>query len=71
MPRLIRVTQDRPYRIPPEKFPKDGKSLWICACGLSKTMPVCDKSHTTCDSEDPNKTYEYAPDGSRREIPNA
>ena len=68
MARVVKIQQDRPYRISPEQFPKDGKSLWICACGLSKTMPICDKSHAACDTEEAGKTYEYGADGSRREV---
>jgi CDGSH-type Zn-finger protein len=68
MARIVKLDQTRPYRIPPEQFPKDGKSIWICACGLTKTWPFCDKSHVACDTEEPGKAYEYAADGSRREV---
>lgn len=67
MARIVRLEQNRPYRITPDQFPADGKSIWICGCGLTKTWPFCDKSHIACDSEEPGKTYTYGPDGSRAE----
>lgn len=67
MARIIRLTNDRPFRIAPEDFPKDGKSIWICACGLTKTWPYCDKSHGACDTEQEGKTYVYEADGTRKE----
>ena len=39
MPRLIRHDQTGPYKIEPKDFPPDGKSIWICGCGLSANMP--------------------------------
>lgn len=69
MARLIRIEHDRPFRISPEDFPKDGKSIWICGCGLTRTWPYCDKSHGACDTEEAGKTYVYGGDGSRKEAP--
>ena len=59
MARLIRHDQCRPFKIEPKDFPPDGKSIWICMCGLSKTMPYCDKSHKACDAEQPGTLYTY------------
>jgi CDGSH-type Zn-finger protein len=28
-------------------------------CGLSKTMPFCDKAHKACAAEEPGKLYTY------------
>jgi CDGSH-type Zn-finger protein len=62
MARLIRVERTGPYKIPPEQFPKDGKSLWICGCGLSRTMPICDQTHKArCPGEKPGVLYTYDP----------
>ncbi len=60
MPRLIRIDRSTPYKIPPEEFPKDGKSLWICGCGLSRTMPLCDQTHKSCcPNEKPGELHVY------------
>ena len=61
MARQIRLTQSGPYKIEPKDFPKDGKSIWICGCGLSSTMPYCDKSHKVCNAEQPGSLYHYDP----------
>ena len=61
MARLIRITDCKPYRIEPKDFPPDGKSIWICACGLSKTLPYCDKSHKACEAEQAGMLYSYDP----------
>ena len=50
----------------PEEFPKDGKSIFICMCGLSSRLPFCDGTHKACRDEDPAKTYTYE-SGTRRE----
>jgi CDGSH-type Zn-finger protein len=59
MARLVRLEQTRPYRIDPADFPKDGKAIWICGCGLSSTMPYCDKSHNACKAEQHGTLYVY------------
>jgi CDGSH-type Zn-finger protein len=59
MPRLIRIDATRPYKIEPKDFPPDGKSIWICACGLTRTPPFCDKSHKACDAEQAGTLYTY------------
>ena len=62
MPRYILIDKNGPYKIPPEQFPRDGKSLWICGCGLSSTMPICDTSHKLrCVQEEPGFIYTYDP----------
>jgi CDGSH-type Zn-finger protein len=61
MARLVRLEKTGPYKIEPKDFPPDGKSIWICACGLSSNMPYCDKSHKACAGEEPGVLYAYDP----------
>lgn len=71
MARLIRLDRPGPYKIEPKDFPPDGKSIFICGCGLSAKMPYCDGTHkTTCATEEPGKCYRYTPPGNERtEVP--
>ncbi len=74
MARLIRCEATGPIRIDPSQFPRDEqgnlKALWVCACGLTATPPLCDKSHKACAGEEPGKVYEYdAATKERRERP--
>lgn len=65
MPRLIRHDATGPLKIEPAQFPKDAQGnlrpIFICACGLSSKLPICDGAHKTCRDEDPAKIYEYDP----------
>lgn len=66
MARMIRIDATGPYKIEPEKFPRDEqgnlKAIWICACGLTSTFPYCDKSHKACAAtERPGMIYTYDP----------
>jgi CDGSH-type Zn-finger protein len=61
MARLIRLERTGPYKIEPKDFPTNGKAIWICGCGLSSTMPYCDKTHKVCASEQPGMVYRYDP----------
>lgn len=61
MARLVRLEHAAPYRIDPADFPKDGKALFICACGLTSTPPRCDGSHKACKAEAPGIVYTYDP----------
>ncbi len=58
MPRLVRFTAKGPIKVEPQDKP-----VWVCACGLSKTFPICDKSHKACAAERDDHLYRYAPDG--------
>ena len=62
MARLVRHTATDPYRIEPQDFPKD-KPLFICACGLSQKMPICDGTHKGCRTEAAGTLYVYEADG--------
>lgn len=71
MPRLIRLDATGPIKIEPASFPRDEqgnlKPIWICACGLSQTMPLCDKSHKACAvNEQPGRLYVY--DAARKSV---
>jgi len=55
MARLVRIEGSGPIRIDPQEKP-----VWVCGCGLSKTMPLCDKSHkAACAAEKPGVLYVY------------
>ena len=67
MARLIRHEATGPIKIEPAAFPRDEqgnlKAIWICACGLSRTMPFCDKAHKGCAAtEQPGRLYVYDKD---------
>lgn len=58
MARVVRLVQTGPMKIEPGQT----KPVWVCACGLSKTFPICDGSHkTTAKQEQPGKLYHYDP----------
>lgn len=66
MARIIRNDATGPVKIDPAAFPRDEagnlKPIWVCACGLSATFPICDKSHKAkCRDEEPGFVYEYDP----------
>jgi CDGSH-type Zn-finger protein len=57
MARIVRLTATGPV-----KFEPRDKPISICACGLSKTFPLCDGAHkTTSKLEQPGRLYEYDP----------
>ena len=60
MARLIRLEATGPYKIEPKDFPADGKAILICGCGMSNTMPYCDRAHKACKvNEAPGMLYTY------------
>lgn len=65
MARVIRHEATGPVKIDPATWPRDAagnlKPIWVCACGLSKTFPLCDATHKGCAGEEPGKVYEYDP----------
>lgn len=65
MPRIVHHTATGPIKIEPAQFPRDEqgnlKPIFICACGLSSRLPICDGTHKICRDEAPEKTYVYDP----------
>ena len=54
MPRLVRCEGTGPQEVKPQD-----KSVWICMCGLSKSLPFCDGSHKAARKEEADKLYVY------------
>ncbi len=61
--RKVLKSDQQPIEIKPQE-----KSVWICACGLSKKQPFCDGSHKRIAGEEDGKVYEYDAEGHRHEI---
>ena len=64
MARLVKRTLTDPV-----KYGIEGKEVWFCRCGLSKSQPYCDGSHKLAKSEEAGKLYWYDEAGQRREVP--
>ena len=62
MPRMVRHEATGPIRIDPQDKP-----VFVCACGLSRTFPICDGAHKGCRDEDPAIVYVYE-EGQRRPV---
>lgn len=55
MPRLVRFDATGPVKLEPREKP-----YFVCACGLSRTFPLCDGTHkTACPAEPPGKLCIY------------
>ena len=61
--RKVLKSDKQPIEIKPQE-----KSVWICACGLSRNQPFCDGSHKKIAGEEEGRVYEYDAEGHRREI---
>lgn len=62
MPRLVRHDATGPQELKPQPH-----SVWICMCGLSQNLPMCDGSHKTArQREQPGKCYVY--DNDRKNV---
>jgi len=58
MARLVRHDATGPQEVKPQE-----KSVWICMCGLSQGLPICDGSHKTARQiEEAGKCYLYDKD---------
>jgi CDGSH-type Zn-finger protein len=63
MPRLVRL-----YHNGPIKVESSGKPISICACGLSRTFPICDGAHKAAKIAETDPTALYVYDADRRAI---
>lgn len=58
MARMVRHEATGPIKIEPQDKP-----VWVCACGLSATFPICDGTHKQgCRVEAPGTLYIYGRD---------
>lgn len=55
MARLVRLEGTGPHKIEAKDIP-EGKALWVCQCGLSRTLPFCDGSHKAARTNEPPGT---------------
>jgi CDGSH-type Zn-finger protein len=60
MARLVKRSRKQPYAVI-----VGGATAAICGCGLSATLPFCDGTHATIESEDPGKLHWYDEAGQR------
>lgn len=63
MPRLVRITHTGPIKIEPQT-----KAIFVCACGLSRTYPICDGTHKACREVETDPTVLYVYDNDRRSV---
>ncbi len=55
MARLVKHDASGPKEVKTEH----GDTVWVCMCGLSKNIPLCDGSHHKTKDEHSNKVYMY------------
>ena len=60
MARLVKRFRNKPYAVT-----VGGESQYICGCGLSGTLPVCDGTHKSTQGEEPTTLYWYHEGGQR------
>jgi len=66
MARLVEHDAKEPMEIKPQK-----RSVWVCACGISRNFPICDGSHRKVRDEPPGELVRYDADGRRVDQGNA
>jgi len=54
MARLVKRSRNKPYEVT-----NGGETQYICGCGLSRTLPLCDGTHKIARAEDPSGLYWY------------
>ena len=54
MARLVKRFRNKPYAVT-----IGGETQYICGCGLSATLPLCDGTHKSTRAEEPGKLYWY------------
>jgi CDGSH-type Zn-finger protein len=59
---LPRALRQEPYEVA-----VGGETQYICACGLSATLPFCDGTHAITKDEDPARLVWYDEDLERHE----
>lgn len=64
MPRLVRLSATGPIKIEANQ----PKPVWVCACGLSQTFPICDGSHKKCPTTETDPAAVYVYDEARQSI---
>lgn len=64
MARIVKKTAKGPTEVKCE----EGKSKWVCMCGLSRKQPFCDSSHNFTKDEEDSILYEYDELNNRSEI---
>jgi len=46
----------------PQEIKPQDKSAWVCMCGLSQNLPLCDGAHKATRQEEEGKCYVYDKD---------
>jgi CDGSH-type Zn-finger protein len=54
MARIVKRFRNKPYPVT-----VGGETQYICGCGLSASLPMCDGTHKVTQGEEPQKLYWY------------
>ena len=54
MARLVKRFRNKPYAVT-----VGGETQYVCGCGLSATLPMCDGTHKATLGEEPQELYWY------------